>query len=145
MNLTTEMDEVTLQLCNKDWFYYANSALGFISTVALIVLLLLTTLTMALDIIYLQLPGAKLLYTEFLENKKGNKFARGAVRLLVSKTAIQSFEEATQKSVPVMWVYMKNSIKHYIFVTILIVILATGLDTILLIVYKLIRGFLAQL
>lgn len=145
MNLTAEMDEVTLELYNQDWFYYVNNILSYASSLALVILLLLTTITMALDVVYLQTPGAKLLYNKFVENKKGNKLARGAVRMLVSKIAIQSFDEATRRSVPVMWVYMKNSIKHYVLVTVLIVILATGLDTILLIIYKLIRGFLTQL
>ena len=143
--LTDRTDEIALQLMNNDWFYYVNNILRYASAIALVILVILTSLSMTFDLVYLVFPMAKQLYDEFVENKEGNKFARAAVRLLVSKTAIQSFEEATEKSIPVMWVYMKRSIVHYITTAVLIVVLATGLDTILLVVYKIIRGMIEQL
>lgn len=137
-----KFDEISLAMYDSDWFGYANSILSYLSGLALVIVLLLTMITMTMDLIYLQLPTAKQLFDSFIENKKGNALARGAVRLLVSKTAIQSFDESAQTGTPVMWVYMKNSLKHFIFTCIMVVILATGLDTILGLVYNLIRGFL---
>lgn len=145
MQDTLKSDEIIAQLYNRDWFEYANKTLSYISAFALIALLIATTVTTAFDVVYLIVPGFKQFYTDFIENKQGNKLARASVRLLISKVAIQSYDEAMSQGQVVMYVYLKNRISHYVFITIMIVILATGLDTILLVVYRLLRGFLEQL
>lgn len=136
-----DIDEVTRELYARENLYYLSVTLSYISAVLLIVILTIVPLAMVIDVLYLLIPSFKNYYDT---NIKGHTDIKAKIteRLIVSKNAIESFDDASVTNQPVMLCYLKRSIKFYILVAVVVAVLATGLDTILDLMLKLLSGFL---
>lgn len=138
---TENMDNITHELYTREYLNYLSVTLSYISAILLIAILIIVPLIVVIDVFYLVIPTFKNYYDTNIQGKTDMK-SKIVERLLVSKNAIEAFDDASITNKPVMWHYLLRSIKFYIVVSIVVVILATGLDLILDVILKLISGVL---
>lgn len=137
----TEMDAVRQALYDREMFEYVSAILSYVSGIVLTLIVVAVSLMLIVDTIYLIFPNAKYVYDNYKMAQKG-KLGKIVTHFLVSKNAIEAFEDSSVTGQPVMWCYLKRAIKFYIIVVSIVYVLAAGLDIILVVVYKLISGFL---
>lgn len=140
-DIANNQDEVTHALYDREYFGYVSVVLSYLSGIALTCLLIIVPIMMIVDVVYLLLPSAKTFYDEWVA-RHDDAGGRLVKRLLVSKNAIEAFEDAANANSPVMWCYLKRSIKFYAIVVCVIFILVAGIDVILLFIYKLFGGLI---
>lgn len=136
-----EMDEVTHALYDREFFGYVSVVLSYLNTIALAAILIIVPLAMVIDVVYLLVPTAKELYDNYTNTHSDFK-GRIVQKLLVSKNAIEAFEDAAVTNKSPIWCYMIRSMKFYVIVVMTVIVLTTGLDTILRFTYKLFGNLL---
>lgn len=141
LSAVENMDEVTHALYDREFFGYVSAVLSYLNAIGLIAILIIVPLMMVLDTLYLTVPALKSTYDTYRE-RCTNLRDRVVQRLLVSKNAIESYEDAAVTNTSPIWCYLKRSIKFYIIVVCAVIILTTGLDTILRFTYKLLGNIL---
>lgn len=139
--MNNNMDDVTHALYDREYFGYISVVLSYINAIALTAILIIVPFVMIMDVIYLILPNAKALYDNYVATHN-DRTGRIVQKLLVSKNAIEAFEDAATTNTSPLWCYMKRSIKFYVIVVVAIILLTTGLDTILRFTYKLIGNII---
>ena len=137
------IDKVQQEMMNKEILDYISATLGYISGLALTVLLVIVPLMSLLDILYLLVPALKNWYDDTVRNND-KRMVKMVSHLFISKNAIEAFEDASVTNMPVLWCYMKRCIKFYIVVASVIFILTAGLDIVLGFIYKLMSGFIEE-
>lgn len=140
-DMNANMNDVAHALYDKEYFGYISAILSYVNAVALIAVLIIVPLVMVTDVIYLLMPDAKALYDKYVA-AHASKVDHIVQKLLVSKNAIEAFEDASITNTSPIWCYMKRSLKFYVIVVIAIILLTTGLDTILRFTYKLIGNII---
>lgn len=135
-DIANNQDEVTHALYDREYFGYVSVVLSYLNAIALTAILIVVPFMMIVDVIYLIFPEAKVLYDNYVETHNDTK-GRIVQKLLVSKNAIEAFGDAAQTNTSPLWCYIKRSLKFYVIVVAVIVLLTTGLDTVLRFTYKL--------
>lgn len=141
LSAAENMDEVTHELYTREYLFYISSVLSYVSAILLILIVIIVPLVMVIDVAYLIVPAFKYYYDTQI---KGNSDIKAKVveHLIVSKNAIEAYDDSQTTNKPVLFCYMKRSLKFYILVVTVVVLLATGLDTILDLMLRLLSGFL---
>ena len=144
LSAAENMDEVTHELYIREYLSYISAILSYASAILLILIVIIVPLVMTIDVMYLVVPVFKNYYDTQIKGSTDLK-AKVVEHLIVSKNAIEAFDDASITNKPVLFCYMKRSLKFYIIVVIVVALLATGLGTILDFMVKVLGGFLDKI